>query len=150
MKWIVSSDHAGFSAKKSILEHLKSKALEVVEAGAVSADIPLDFPDAVDEAVAQFSENDMMILICGTGIGVSMRANRYDFLRAAVVYDDFIAKAAKEHNNANALCFGARTQQISDICRYIDIFKAATYEGGRHIKRLEKLNAPKLNAPKVK
>lgn len=142
MKWIISSDHAGVEYKQKVEKFLISKKQNVVTTGSARADQPQDFPDVVDDAVKQFEENDIIILICGTGIGVSIRANRYKSLRAAVVYDSFVAQATKEHNNANVLCFGARTQKIEDIVKYLEIFMNAEYEGGRHIARLAKLNNP--------
>ena len=81
----------------------------------------------------------MGILICGTGIGMSIAANKYKGIRAAVVYDEFTAKACKEHNNANVLCLGSRVLDNDKIIKLIGIWLNSVYEGGRHDKRLEKI-----------
>ena len=79
------------------------------------------------------------IFICGTGIGISIAANRYHGIRAAVLYDDDVARLAHEHNNANVVVFGGRTMAVEDCIRRFDIFMNAKYEGGRHDRRLEKI-----------
>ena len=83
---------------------------------------------------------DLGILVCGTGIGISIAANRHKGIRAAILYDDYVAKVAREHNNANVLCFGGRTMTTEDVLRRIGIFLKAAYEGGRHDRRLCKLD----------
>lgn len=86
---------------------------------------------------------DMGILICGTGIGISIAANRYHGIRAALLYDDFVAEMAKKHNNANVIVFGGRTMKTQDVIRRIDIFNQNEFEGGRHIRRIEKIEEGK-------
>lgn len=85
----------------------------------------------------------MGILICGTGIGISIAANRYHGIRAALLYDDFVAEMAKRHNNANVIVFGGRTMKTQDVIRRIDIFNQTEFEGGRHIRRIEKIEEGK-------
>ena len=85
----------------------------------------------------------MGILICGTGIGISIAANRYHVIRAALLYDDFVAEMAKKHNNANVIVFGGRTMKTQDVIRRIDIFNQNEFEGGRHIRRIEKIEEGK-------
>lgn len=140
MKWILSSDHAGAQLKKDIQCFLEEKyAYNCQNFGAVSEEDIYDYPDAVDEALSVYKKGDICIFVCGTGLGISMRANRYYYIRAAVIYNLFSAKSAKKHNNANALCFGARTQTFEEVCTYISAFIAEEYEGGRHNKRIDKL-----------
>ena len=85
-------------------------------------------------------EAELGILICGTGIGISIAANRYNGIRAALIYNKEVARLAKEHNNANILVFGGRTMSAEDVVEYIEIFLHTTYEGGRHQRRLDKLD----------
>ena len=82
---------------------------------------------------------DLGILFCGTGIGISIAANRYHGIRAALLYSDEVARLAKQHNNANVLVFGGRTMKADDVVRRIEIFLSENYEGGRHQKRLDKI-----------
>ncbi len=86
---------------------------------------------------------ELGILICGTGIGISIAANRYHGIRAALLYDDFTAEMAKKHNNANVIVFGGRTMQVSDVVRRIGIFMQTEFEGGRHNRRIEKIEEGK-------
>ena len=83
---------------------------------------------------------DLGILICGTGIGISIAANRHKGIRAALLYSVDVAKLAKQHNNANVIVFGGRTMNFVDVVAEIDAFMAAEYEGGRHQRRLDKLD----------
>ena len=86
------------------------------------------------------AQADLGVLICGTGIGISIAANRFKGIRAALLYSDDVARLAKLHNNANIAAFGARTMSVQDIERRLDIFLNTQFEGGRHIRRLEKLD----------
>ena len=100
------------------------------------------YPDFAEKVVSKLlaKEADLGILVCGTGIGISIAANRHKGIRAAILYDDYVAKVAREHNNANVLCFGGRTMTTEDALRRIGIFLKAEYEGGRHDRRLCKLD----------
>ena len=130
-----------FEMKNKIAQYLKSKNFDVVDLGTNSAD-SVDYPDFAQKVVQKLlkGEADLGILVCGTGIGISIAANRHKGIRAALLYDDYVAKVAKEHNNANVLCFGGRTMTIDDVLKRIDIFLDAKYEGGRHDRRLCKLD----------
>ena len=141
MKIALAADHGGFEMKNKIAQYLKSKNFDVVDLGTNSAD-SVDYPDFAQKVVQKLlkGEADLGILVCGTGIGISIAANRHKGIRAALLYDDYVAKVAKEHNNANVLCFGGRTMKIEDVLKRIDIFLAAKYEGGRHDRRLCKLD----------
>lgn len=144
MDWFISSDHGGVNLKSAINKYLKEKNININDLGTNSSTESTDYPDNADILVQKIlnNQNNMGILICGTGIGVSIRANRYKGIRAALINNEFTAKSAKEHNNANIICFGERVTTIEQAKKYIDIFLNAKYQGGRHNKRLKKLDAP--------
>ena len=141
MKIALAADHGGFEMKNQIAQYLKTQGLDVLDLGTTSAD-SVDYPDFAQKVVHKLlqGEADLGILVCGTGIGISIAANRHKGIRAALLYNDYVAKVAKEHNNANILCFGGRTMKIDDVLKRIDIFLEAQYEGGRHDRRLCKLD----------
>ncbi len=141
MKIAVASDHVGVELKEKIINHYKQQNICFDDLGAYTSD-SVDYPD-YGHKMAEYilaKKADLGILICGTGIGISIAANRHKGIRAALLYDDFCAQMAKQHNNANIIAFGARTMTFDDICRRINIFLNASYEGGRHQKRIEKLD----------
>ena len=135
------ADHGGFEMKNQIVEDLRKQGFAVEDLGTNSAD-SVDYPDFAEKATAKVlaGQADLGILVCGTGIGISIAANRHKGIRAAILYDDYVAKVAREHNNANVLCFGGRTMTTEDVLRRIGIFLKAAYEGGRHDRRLCKLD----------
>lgn len=141
MKIVAAADHGGFEMKNQIVEDLRKQGFVVEDLGTNSAD-SVDYPDFAEKATARVlaGEADLGILVCGTGIGISIAANRHKGIRAAILYDDYVAKVAREHNNANVLCFGGRTMTTEDVLRRIGIFLKAAYEGGRHDRRLCKLD----------
>lgn len=141
MKIAIGADHGGFDAKEKLVTYLKNKGYAVADMGTISSE-SVDYPDFAEKVCQEILQQkaDFGVLICGTGIGISIAANRHKGIRAALLYDDYVAKVAKEHNNANVLCFGGRTMKIEDVLNRIDIFLAAKYEGGRHDRRLCKLD----------
>ncbi len=141
MKIVAAADHGGFEMKNQIVEDLRKQGFAVEDLGTNSAD-SVDYPDFAEKAAAKVlaGQADLGILVCGTGIGISIAANRHKGIRAAILYDDYVAKVAREHNNANVLCFGGRTMTTEDVLRRIGIFLKAAYEGGRHDRRLCKLD----------
>ena len=141
MKIVAAADHGGFEMKNQIVEDLRKQGVAVEDLGTNSAD-SVDYPDFAKKATAKVlaGQADLGILVCGTGIGISIAANRHKGIRAAILYDDYVAKVAREHNNANVLCFGGRTMTTEDVLRRIGIFLKAAYEGGRHDRRLCKLD----------
>lgn len=141
MKIVAAADHGGFEMKNQIVEDLRKQGFAVEDLGTNSAD-SVDYPDFAEKAAAKVlaGQADLGILVCGTGIGISIAANRHKGIRAAILYDDYVAKVAREHNNANVLCFGGRTMSTEDVLRRIGIFLKAAYEGGRHDRRLCKLD----------
>ncbi len=142
MKIIIASDHAGLDYKKNIINHLNSKGHDVEDFGPYTTD-SFDYPDSAHKVALYLKDNTdaIGILLCGTGIGMSIAANRHDHIRAALCSTEFDAKATREHNDANVLCLGVRVTGEGLALSIIDTFLANTFEGGRHIRRLEKINA---------
>ena len=138
---VLGSDHGGFELKESIKIHLQSLNIPIIDAGTFSKD-SIDYPDIVDTVIDHLQNKNASqgIICCGTGIGVSIRANRTKGIRAAVVHSDFTAQMAKEHNNANVICIGERTTSKEDAKSYINSWLNTSFEGGRHTKRVEKLD----------
>ena len=141
MKIALAADHGGYQMKNLIAQSLKKQGFEIEDLGTDSEE-SVDYPDFAQRVVQEIlsQKAELGILVCGTGIGISIAANRHKGIRAALLYDDYVAQVAREHNNANILCFGGRTMKIEDVMRRIDIFLKAKYEGGRHDRRLCKLD----------
>ena len=137
-------DHGGYELMQEVKAYLDKQGLEYQDFGCYSNEA-VDYPvyaRKVGHAI-QNGTCDKGILICGTGIGISIAANRYHGIRAALLYDDFTAEMAKKHNNANVIVFGGRTMQVSDVVRRIGIFMQTEFEGGRHNRRIEKIEEGK-------
>ncbi len=141
MKIALAADHGGYQMKNLIAQNLRNQGFEIEDLGTNSEE-SVDYPDFAQRVVQEIlrQKAELGILVCGTGIGISIAANRHKGIRAALLYDDYVAQVAREHNNANILCFGGRTMKIEDVMRRIDIFLKAKYEGGRHDRRLCKLD----------
>ena len=138
MKIVIGSDHAAFEMKEFVREFLLSKNLEVVDVGTYSSD-RCDYPDYAKALVAVVLEKNIPgILLCGSGIGVSIVANRYQGIRAALCRSTHDAEMSRKHNDANVLCLGARTNTEVEIKAIIEIWLASAFEGGRHLERLNK------------
>ena len=140
MRIAIGSDHAGFRLKGIIKQRFSTPGREFTDFG-VNAPQPADYPDiaaAVGEAVAR-GEYDQGILICGTGIGMVIAANKVPGIRAAQCHDVFTAKAAREHNDANILTLGERVLKPEVACDIVDAWLQARFAGGRHTRRLEKI-----------
>lgn len=138
----IASDHGGLELKTRILAYLTT-SVRIIDLGtneAASVDYP-DFADRLCSEVLQDS-NGQGILICGTGIGISIRANRHIGIRAALVTSELMAEMAKAHNDANVLCIGGRTTSLEDAIAYIKRWLSTSFEGGRHQLRLDKLDRP--------
>ena len=134
----IGSDHGGYLLKEEIKKHLKEKGYEFKDFGTdstASCDYPV-YAEKVCRAVPS-GECEKGILICGTGIGMSMCANKCKGIRAAVCGDHFSAEFTRKHNNANVLCLGARVIGAGVAMQLVDIFLTTEYEGGRHEKRVE-------------
>ena len=141
MKIVAAADHGGFEMKNQIVEYLRKQGFAVEDLGTNSAD-SVDYPDFAEKATAKVlaGQADLGILVCGTGIGISIAANRHKGIRAALLYNDDVARLAREHNNANVAVFGGRMQKPEDVVRYLDTFLAASFEGGRHQRRIDELD----------
>ena len=142
MKFYVATDHAGIDLKDITVEMLRSKGHEVEDLGPYSKD-RVDYPDyavKVCESVLA-DETAHGILICGSGIGMSMSANRFHGIRAALCHDAYTATMARAHNNANVLCFGERVVGVGVAESILDSWIAGSFEGGRHAGRVEKIEA---------
>jgi ribose 5-phosphate isomerase B len=140
MKIVAGSDHGGLSLKRTLIERMRSQGHEVVDVGTDSS-VSCDYPDyalLVGRAVAA-GEAQFGLLVCGTGQGMAMSANRVPGVRAAVVSDTFTAHATREHNNANVLCLGERVVGPGLAGELLDTFLTADFEGGRHAGRVAKL-----------
>lgn len=139
MQIAIAADHGGFELKEALKERLPE--LNLLDLGTFDAG-SVDYPDIAAKMVQSLraGTSDFGILICGTGVGISMAANRCKGIRAALIYNNDVARLAKEHNNANILVFGGRTMKADEVAGYINTFLQATYEGGRHQRRLDKID----------
>ena len=142
MKIAIGCDHAGFAIKNIIVEHIKKKGFEPIDVGTYSADschYPV-YAHAVCEKV-QGGECQLGILICGTGIGMSMAANKHKGIRAACCSDTFSARLTREHNDANVLCFGERVVGAGLAVDLVDAFLDAEYlNNGNHVTRVKMIS----------
>jgi len=138
----VGSDHAGFHLKAAIAEVLSARGIDVVDLGTNDATTSVDYPDfgaAVGRAVAA-GEVDLGVAICGTGIGISIAANKVPGVRAALVHDATTARLAREHNHANVLCLGERITGVQVALDALSAWLDEPLGEGRHIGRVAKLN----------
>lgn len=142
MQIMIGSDHAGYEMKNEVAEFLRKRGYSIQDVGTFSEE-SVDYPDfafKVAEGVAK-KEADYGVLICGSGIGVSISANKVKGIRCALIYNLEVARLAKEHNDANVLAFGSRFMTASFIEEAIQIFLGATFEEGRHSNRIRKIKA---------
>ena len=136
-KIVLGADHGGYELKNAIKAHLEARGFEAVDVGTNSGE-SCDYPVFANRLCKklQNGEADLGILICGTGIGMSMAANKHRGIRAACCSDTFSARLTRLHNNANVLCLGARVLGTGLALDLVDQFVDAEFEGDRHIKRL--------------
>ena len=138
----LGSDHGGLELKESIKELLRERGVAVVDCGTDNGN-SVDYPDFGEKVARKISSGEVEkgILFCGTGIGMSIVANKYPRVRAALVTDAFMAQMAKEHNNANILVLGGRVLDADKARSMVTIWLDTTFEGGRHQGRLDKITA---------
>ena len=139
-KILIGSDHAGLRLKNEIISHLTDLEIDVVDVGTYTAD-SCNYPDyarALCKKI-QSGEYSMGILICGTGIGMSMAANKHNGIRAACCSDTYSARMTRMHNNANVLCMGERVVGVGLACDIAEAFLSTEYQGGRHDIRVNML-----------
>lgn len=138
---VIGCDHGGYSLKKEILSHLDEKGVEYKDMGCdgESVDYPLIAEKVCKEIVG--GNADKGILICGTGIGISIAANKINGIRAAVCTDAYTAKYTRLHNDANVLCMGGRVTGGGVATEMVDVFLSTEFEGGRHERRVGQITA---------
>lgn len=137
----VGSDHGGLALKEAVKSALAARGLEVDDYGTDNGD-SVDYPDFAEKVAGAVSRGDVElgILVCGTGIGMSIVANKYPGVRAALVTDVFMAQMAKEHNNANILVLGGRVLNEDMAVKMVNVWLDTVYEAGRHQRRLDKIS----------
>ena len=139
---VIGSDHGGYELKMAVLELLRERAVNCADFG-TDGSASVDYPDFAAKVAAAVSsgEAELGILICGTGIGMSISANKFSGVRAALVHDEFTAQMAAEHNNANILAMGGRVLTPDQGKKLVEIWLDTKFEGGRHQNRLDKISA---------
>lgn len=139
-RWAVGNDHAGLALKRALVAVLDKLGFEVIDLGA-ETDASVDYPDfghAVAKALTS-GRADRGLLICGTGIGISIAANRHAGVRAALCTDEFTARMSRMHNDANIVCLGARVTGPGVAEEIVKTFASTEFEGGRHVRRVGKI-----------
>ncbi|MBP7342054.1 MAG: ribose 5-phosphate isomerase B [Smithellaceae bacterium] len=141
-KIVLAGDHGAVELKKQITDFLKKKNIDITDLGTFG-DAAVDYPDIALAACREFLKGgyDFGILLCGTGIGVCITANKVKGIRCALVSDLFTAEMAKAHNNANFIAFGGRVAYATPVTAMIEKFMTTAYEGGRHERRIAKMMA---------
>ena len=135
----IGSDHAGFRLKEKIKEYLSEKNIEFEDCGCYNEE-SCDYPDIAKTTCKKISsEEEKAILVCGTGVGMSITANKIHGIRAVCAHDSFSIKHSRLHNNANVFCVGARVVGFGLALELLEIFLATHFEGGRHQKRVSKI-----------
>lgn len=137
----LAADHGGFELKNLLAEKLAEWGYEPLDLGTYSTD-SVDYPDMAAKMAdaIKAGQAERGVLVCGTGIGISIAANRFPFIRAALIHDAFGARLCREHNNANVIVFGGRTTGIEVAYDCLNIFLNTQFAGGRHARRVEKLS----------
>lgn len=138
----IATDHAGYALKELLKEHLHAKGIDVIDVGTFS-DAPVDYPVIIRKGCAVVLEQGCLgIVLGGSGNGEAMAANKVRGIRAALCYSEETARLARSHNDANVLSIGARLTDAVLAKRIVDIFLETTFEGGRHIARVNDLDPP--------
>lgn len=147
MKIAIASDHGGIELKSVLINHLQERNIEVIDCGTHTKE-SCDYPDYAEKACRKIQQGDvdLAVLVCGTGLGMSIAANKMKGIRAAVCGEDFSAHYARAHNNANVLCLGARVTGPGLAVFILDTFLDSSFEGGRHERRVNKIMALEAEA----
>jgi ribose 5-phosphate isomerase B len=137
----IGSDHAGYEMKESLINWISEQGIPVIDFGPESTE-SVDYPDYAHAVTASILDEESVIgiLICGTGNGICMTANKWRDIRAALCWNSEIASLARQHNNANVLCLPARFISIEESIGIVEVFLDTEFEGGRHEKRVDKIN----------
>ena len=140
MNIVIGADHGGFDLKELLKKEIEAMGHTVEDVGCFGSE-SVDYPDYAEKAVTALKENgDLAILICGTGIGMSIAANRFRFVRAALCHNEFTAQMSREHNDANVLCMGARVLESDVALQITKTWLNAEFAGGRHLQRISKFS----------
>ncbi len=136
----IACDHGAIREKDALIQHLQESGHIILDRG-VNSPSSVDYPDCALPALQDLAQNkaELVVLLCGTGIGMCMSANKFSGTRAALLSDPYSARMAKEHNNANVICFGARVLGFELIRECIDSFLSASFKAGRHQRRIDKV-----------
>ncbi len=139
-KVVIGIDHGALNIKQEIIDHLKERGYEVKDLGVFSEE-SVDYPDKAAEAVREFRKGgyDFGVVCCGTGIGISISANKMKGITCGLPQNSFAARMAREHNNVNFIAFGGRIEYQESISRILDAFIDAEFAGGRHERRVKKM-----------
>jgi len=137
----VASDHAGLEMRRRLRDALEEWGYAVLDLGPDATDA-VDYPDYAEAVALRVSGGQAArgVLVCGTGVGMSISANKFPNVRAALLYDDFTARHARLHNDANVAVFGSRTMKVDAAVARLRIFLSEPFEKGRHARRVEKIN----------
>jgi len=144
MKIAAGADHGGYAIKEAVVRRLRSQGHEVVDVGTTSGDVSVDYPDFGHKVAAMVAsgEAERGLLVCGTGLGICMSANRHRGVRAADCVTPYLAEMARRHNDANVLCLGGRTTGPSVAIQILDLFLSTPFDGGRHERRVAAIEQP--------
>ena len=136
----LASDHAGFNLKESIKKFLIKKKIKVIDLGPKNNN-SVDYPDYAKKVARNVSskKSDIGILVCGSGTGMAMSANKFKKIRAAVCYNRVSTRLSRQHNNANIIALGARLTKKNIAVRLVNVFLSTKFEGGRHLRRVNKV-----------
>jgi ribose 5-phosphate isomerase B len=138
----IASDHAGFALKKFLIKKLTELGFKPIDLGCDSSEKSVDYPDYAKKLCKKIKKNsaEFGVLICGSGIGISIAANRFKHIRAALCYDVKTAKLSRAHNDANVICLGARLISKKNALASVKAFLNSDFEKGRHERRVAKLS----------
>ena len=139
-KICIASDHAGYDLKEKIKDYLTNKSFSVIDLGPYSS-VSVDYPDYAKKVAKRLflKKSDAGILICGSGTGMAITANKFKGIRAAQCYNKSSTALSRQHNNSNIICLGSRMIKYKDALKYVTYFLNTKFEGGRHQKRIKKI-----------
>ncbi len=138
----IASDHAGYDLKSKIVDFIKEKKINIIDLGTHCASNSVDYPDYANKLSDKIvkDSSDLGILICGSGVGISIAANRHKNIRAALCFNEKMAELSRAHNDANVLCLGARIINDNEVLKIVETFLNGEFESGRHTLRVQKIS----------
>lgn len=136
---VLSSDHGGFDYKEVLKKAASDWGYSVIDCGTHSSE-PVDYPDYIESVIKEVQKGAIGVMICGSGIGMSIGANRFQGIRAALCLNPTMAKLAREHNDANILVLGERLMNKEEAIACLEVFLNTSFQGGRHVRRIEELD----------